>query len=557
MDAYAESGNWQGLVRAFDFAAKREVRLPIELYNQLFKGYVRMGAPFRLVSRLFLRVRALGVRPNRHTYALVMQSAADAGKMRVAEALYDELRALGEADPALRPNEYVVSVLLTGALRARMYARAMQVLREAKERRLPLRPAAYVALVRMHAYKRTPGGRTHALEFAHRFVRSLLDSRNFAIRHVLEEPRVNGMTVVERLYYPLLRAYGKQRRPDKVDELVAEIVGHGSKLSIPTLTAQLDAYRRSYQIGAATAVWKRIFAKGVSIMQPSALYASADGADVVRHADVLRPALSIYIDTLSAAGQHDAIPSVWQACSDAGVAFDGHNWNQLAIALLRAGQVARAFELVEKVLIPLGQRGLTYRVAREPEPDTPLADAAPPPADPPLDRPARRAYMQRRLKRPARRLFRDLSSSALAADAAGPMHVLQQVAPAFSAYRPHRALVRLLKLAYHRLRARAPPEAIGARPAPEGERRIAYERSTYVQSAFLPRLAPEEQVMAKEAAEEERGRIEGRYPAAVGLVKQEEAREKERRRVVGKRVKARRRLLQKELRRMARMRGVV
>ncbi|KAL1761529.1 hypothetical protein FB107DRAFT_201157 [Schizophyllum commune] len=560
MDAYAEGGNWQGLVRAFDFASKspeRQLRLSIELYNQLFKGYLRMGAPFRLVSRLFLRLRELGVRPNQYTYALVMQSAVDAGKMRVADELYGEMKRLGETDPDLRPNEYVVSILLIGALRRRMYARAMQVLREAKEQRIPLRPAAYVALVRMHAYKRTPGGRTHALEFAHDLVRSILDSPNPAMRRALSERPVNGLTVVERFYFPLLRALAKQRRPEAVEELVEEIHARGVRPSIATLTVQLDAYRRTYRLDDATALWQRIFRKGVKIMRPSVLFAGDEGADAKRDTQVLCPALSIYVDALSAAGQHEAIPSVWQACADVGVEFDGHNWNQLAIALLRAGQVTRAFELVEKVLIPMGQRSMSYRTSREPDPETPLAASTAPPMDPPLDRPTRRAYMQRRLKRPARRLFQDVSSGALAKDAAGPMHVLQQVAPAFGSYRPHRALVRLLKLAYHRLRARAPAEVIGPRPTPEPERRIAYERSTYIQSAFLPRLAPEEQIMAKEEAEEVRRQIEARYPGAVALVKQEEVNEKARRRVVGRMVKAKRRLLQREIRRMRRMRTAV
>ena len=72
---------------------------------------------------------------------------------------------------------------------------------------------------------------------------------------------------------------------------------------------------------------------------------------------ILSVPLSIHMDALSAAGEHDEVAHVVQNVKDAGFEYDAYNWNQMAISLIRAGEPMRAFDIVQKVLIPVAMLG--------------------------------------------------------------------------------------------------------------------------------------------------------------------------------------------------------
>ncbi|KAK7676888.1 hypothetical protein QCA50_020144 [Cerrena zonata] len=87
MFAHVEAGNWAGVIRAFDYiqaSTRQGLRMTIEPFNNLLKSYVLIGAPYRVVMDVFRRLREVGVEPDNRTYALVIQSACDAGRMEAA-----------------------------------------------------------------------------------------------------------------------------------------------------------------------------------------------------------------------------------------------------------------------------------------------------------------------------------------------------------------------------------------------------------------------------------------------------------------------------------------
>ncbi len=61
--------------------------------------------------------------------------------------------------------------------------------------------------------------------------------------------------------------------------------------------------------------------------------------------------LSIVIDALSNAGMHGDVAKIWAKVRRAGYGFDAHNWNHLAVALVRARRFEDAFRIIENVLI--------------------------------------------------------------------------------------------------------------------------------------------------------------------------------------------------------------
>ena len=68
-------------------ARGRGVGITLSTYNTLLKAYVLACAPFATVFGFFTRLKELGMRPDKYTYALVVQSACDAGDMDAAKEL--------------------------------------------------------------------------------------------------------------------------------------------------------------------------------------------------------------------------------------------------------------------------------------------------------------------------------------------------------------------------------------------------------------------------------------------------------------------------------------
>ncbi|KAI6130309.1 hypothetical protein EDD16DRAFT_1080607 [Pisolithus croceorrhizus] len=113
MNAHVEAGSWPGVVRIFDYlkaSGYRKIPLTIEVYNTLLKAYVMIGTPFHTVSILFRKLQLTGARPDAYTYALVIQSACDAGLMNVASDLFAEMEdRVGKWEPLRGIEVYVLT----------------------------------------------------------------------------------------------------------------------------------------------------------------------------------------------------------------------------------------------------------------------------------------------------------------------------------------------------------------------------------------------------------------------------------------------------------------
>jgi hypothetical protein len=183
------------------------------------------------------------------------------------------------------------------------------------------------------------------------------------------------------------------------------------------------------------------------------------------------------MDALSAAGAHAEVAALWKTIREHGFATDSHNWNHLIVVLVRAGEIERAFQILEKVIIPSIRhhqaRNELAVVAREPAPPTPLSyDEVPQPQD---DYPStlateegprsRRLYLSTEAREsvvaqlakeregPLRDATVDFSTSDSSAqsqqgrpapDFAHPLHILQQILPSWDTWQPHAAVVKLL-----------------------------------------------------------------------------------------------------------------
>jgi pentatricopeptide repeat-containing protein PET309 len=447
MNAHVEAGSWQGVIRVFDYLSmnpSRQLRLSVEVYNTLLKAYVLIGAPFRMVSSLFDKLQEIGVRPDAYSFALLIQSACDAGLMDVASDIFLEMDKLADHwQSNLHINTYILTIIMSGFLRHGDKRRAKAVYDEMQQRGIHPTAVTFNAILTAYANEKSE----ESIAVAEEFLNSLMDAN--PNEHDWAKPVDGRGSALEHVYRPLMAVYARQSKPEEVERLFQDMLDKGGKPSLGVLTSLLDAYRRAADIGAVLQVWPQIYELALRHSRVDSLFDNqSDSTDAAlrRQGNLLCIPLSIYVDALSAAGKHAEIAEVWKTLQDDGFAFDSHNWNHLAVALVRAGEPERAFEILERVILPYQRQSEQILRSRNQKPDTPLTfDDNPTHEDDPADEspmhgPKKRAEAVKISSRKLREEFYDDDLQ----DFAHPLHILYQISPAWNVWRPHMATLSLL-----------------------------------------------------------------------------------------------------------------
>ncbi|KAI6047532.1 hypothetical protein EDC04DRAFT_2597633 [Pisolithus marmoratus] len=447
MNAHVEAGSWPGVIRIFDYlksSGYRKIPLTIEVYNTLLKAYVMVGTPFHTVSMLFRRLQLTGVRPDAYTYALVIQSACDAGLMNVASDLFAEMEdRVGKWGPRRGIEVYVLTIIMAGHLRLGHKSQAKAVYDDMIAR--GIQPTSITFSQILQAYGNQ--GTADSLRIAEAFLRGIVETDLH--RHVWATPK-SIQSALEELHSPLMTVYSKQRDPKAVERLFEAMLAAGGEPTLLSLTILLDVYRRTDNITAVHNVWEQIWELALRLSRVDELFKSEDKAStdpLSRQSNLLCLPLSIYIDALSAAGHHSVVPEIWLKARSQGFSFDSHNWNHLATALVRAAELDRAFAVVERVILPFQRQSQIVASTRDRFPESPLTfDTAPPN----VDSPATESPLHRQKRRVAavklatRKSGRNLDIDGDPNDFAHPLHILHQILPSWNVWRPHHIILELL-----------------------------------------------------------------------------------------------------------------
>jgi pentatricopeptide repeat-containing protein PET309 len=453
MNAYVTSGSWKGVIRTFDYInSTKRLRLTIEIYNTLLKAYVRIGAPFHIVSKLFAKLEASKIRPDAYTFSLLIQSACDAGLMQTASDIYYEMQERGSR---LLVNVYALTIIMAGFLRIGNKVKAKAVYDEMRVQ--GIQPTSVTFRKILQAYGSE--GTEESMKVAEEFVRSLMSAPS-------EKRAWAGLpygqtTALGQIYGPLLNAYAKQKKPEEVERLFQEMLENGEQPTIGVLTMLLDAYRRTFNIDAIQQLWPQIFQLGIDSSSEELIFPD-NVKDPTRRrlqGNILCIPLSIYIDALSAAGLHLEIAAIWKKFQQIGFTFDSHNWNHLAVALVRAGEPERAFEVVEKVIIPYERQSERMHKSRDRAPRTPFSPDAPPsvdngPPEQPLEVPLHGTGRSHAVQTATDRLSQieeTLEDEEYANDFAHPLHILHQISPSWATWKAHGATLSVLLMVISRL----------------------------------------------------------------------------------------------------------
>ena len=461
MNAHVEAGSWKGVIRAFDYlrsSPTRHIHLTIEVYNTLLKAYVLVGAPFRIVSKLFSKLENAKVRPDAYTFALLIQSACDAGLMNVASDIFLEMDKLADRwQSNLHINAYVLTIIMAGFLRTGDKIGARAVYNDMRERAIQPTSVTFGTILKAYGNE----GTEESIQIAEEFIKTLIDAP-------LEDrawvrPTHGRKSALDHIYGPLMYAYAKRRNLEDVERLFQDMLDMGGEPSLGILGTLLDVYRRTFNIDSVLQLWPQIFQLGLHYSRVSPLF-EGDEYDPTRprlQANILCIPLSIYIDALSAAGLHLEIATVWKTFQKHGFSFDSHNWNHLVVALVRAGEPERAFEIIERVILPYQHQAKRLHMARDTHPDTPLMFDAVASEKVSTCEPRSEAPMHHSLHRvEAVKVATDKLSANVdiddtehGDDFAHPLHILHQISPAWSVWRPHAASLSILLMVLSRLQS--------------------------------------------------------------------------------------------------------
>ncbi|KAL7282567.1 hypothetical protein ACG7TL_004038 [Trametes sanguinea] len=451
LNAHVEAGSWDGVIRAFDYLTtpgRPGAALTIEVFNTLLKAYVLIGAPFRTVANVFRQLGDIDLRPDARTFALLIQSACDSGFMDIAEDLYQEMVRIAqeEKQTSLQANVYVLTIIMRGYLLTGRRLKAKLIMDRMKA--LGIEPNAVTYSHIMKAYSEQT--KHEGTGVAEDLLRSLMSDEKRPWLLVERGRRL----ALETVYRPLLNAYARRELTFDVERVHREMMDAGGEPTLGTLTALLDVYRRTGNIEGVHSIWPEIRRLGQEYTRQNSLLVSGNSSEPAQTelGFILCVPLSIYVDALSAAGEHAEVAHVWKALKDDGLQFDSHNWNHLVTALIRAGEPHRAFDVVENVILKYQLQARRQRGReRDVHPSSPLTLDLPPAEEgdlrlprpeAPLHNAARRAQASER----ATKRMRNMSGidERVSQDFAHPLIMLHQLSPVWNTWRPHGATLTLL-----------------------------------------------------------------------------------------------------------------
>ncbi|XP_006456824.1 hypothetical protein AGABI2DRAFT_122713 [Agaricus bisporus var. bisporus H97] len=345
LNSYVEAGHWDeamSLFKSLEADTKSHLHLTIELYNMILKAYVVMGAPFRVVANLFEKLDDNPrVSPSPHTFALLLQSACDSGYMQAALDIFKEMEKRAKAGAKSLLNAYAFTILISGFLRKGDRERAMAIHEEMLNHGIKPTSVTFNTVLAYYSNKKSE----QDLLLAHQFMTRVANAKEDIVPVEEVETRASPLQLV---YEPVLRGYAASGKVDAFEKLLDELLDAGGQMTVPVLSSMMDLYRQKGRLDSAQKVWEHLVELGMETLK-----AVKFGNDnVTPTTDMLCYPLTIYLDMLCQAGEHEEVLNTWQQYRQLGFRFNFFNWNRLGTYLISAGKYEAAYEIMEHVILP-------------------------------------------------------------------------------------------------------------------------------------------------------------------------------------------------------------
>jgi pentatricopeptide repeat protein len=471
VQCHVNAGSWKGVIRAFDWIRTldhRDIPLDVETYNVALQAYVSLGTPYSHVAKLFTTlIKQKKIKPNWKTYEWLIISACDSEELDAAAEIFVRMEEEMHHFHHYRPI-FALSAIMDGFLRVGQTGKAKEIYDDIVKR--GLKPTAFTYSLIARSYTHTL--KKEQLEQAEKFVTRVTEPG---------DPLWDGYTNVSRalqtIYSPLMLAYVYHNRPESVESLFEQMLNAGGDTNLQALTMMMDVHRRVGNYDRVLELWEDIKELGKKVIEEGEDVMYQMRESVKRRSRLLSPALSIYIDAASASGDHQAVEREWTKFNEDGFIYDSHNWNHLALALVRGGQVLKSFQVVEYVL--LYHLDMTQSIVwdRDLKPKDPFSynstelDAWTPfrhDTYAQMESRAKQRMHRAKMLKPrvrfsvAEQLITEAATRRRqAADAKGEradeenflhdLHILHQVSASWRLWRPHQKIMKVLQIALNRL----------------------------------------------------------------------------------------------------------
>lgn len=359
MNVHIQSGSWPEAVRIFEYLSSKigNTKPALSVYNTMFKAYLLLGAPFKVMARFFLLIKKMGYQPDSFTYSILVLSACEAGMTNVALEIVEEIKA-EQRDKNRNDvlNTHIMTIVMSAFLRVNDKVRAKGVLDDMVSMGLLPTDITYGAIVRAYGVSRLEEDMKQAEQFVKKLLSAPEEMPHLGQSKGRKQPIAN-------LYLPLMATPSENGDVDEVERLYSEFLRAGGRPSVSLYHKLLLAYRQANSIQKTVDIWplvERLAQHEIPFVEPH-----EDGTQPIHMAHIQAP-LSVYLDTLSKFGMHVEVANTWHRLQKNKFIFDAQNWNHLVVVLVRAGQLPRAFEVMESVLLPKeGHNKVNARIAYE------------------------------------------------------------------------------------------------------------------------------------------------------------------------------------------------
>jgi len=453
MNAHVEAGNWDEVFRIFQHLTEMPTtrRLGIDTYNTLLKSYVMMGAPFRQVLKVFLKIQATGAEPDTYTFALLILSATEAGQLEQATDIFQKLRKRRTETGESMIYQHIYTILISANLRLSNRREAKALLDEMIKQRIEPSSETYGAIVKTYALR----GIDKGMEIAEDFVNQI---RETSSADKWAKQTKHRKAPLAHIYGPLLMGYQRRRDIEGVERVYTKYLDAGGEPTIGLLAGLLNTYNQAGDLAKVMKLWPVI----LDIADSDEYEGLIPGEKLQSTKRAIDLPLSIYIDALSKAGMHSEVAKTWTAFQRRGFKFDSHNWNHLIVALIRGAQIEPAFQVLEKVLLPKERARRSAFNSALSDSETPneeklsiAAEFAPViDAEMPMhnNQGRRVASVLGRSDVSPKLELREDDEATLDEAFLNPMRILQVIPPTFNDWRPHNIVLRSLLLVVMQLR---------------------------------------------------------------------------------------------------------
>ncbi|KAG2206555.1 hypothetical protein INT47_008572 [Mucor saturninus] len=385
MNAYAKAGDIEGAENIFQIL-KKKYRPTSHAYNALLYVYTKNNVMDKVLDT-YKRMSKSFVNPNEYTYGILMYFYSRRKEIKSVESLietmqsnnitpgavcwtilmqtYFECDKLDEGKNVMdrmiqagwEPSTVTWSVLINGFIKADKLDLAESALTEVIDR----------------------SKQTITKHHKRRLLKDAVDHVDYdkalpeTIEDILNKASPDGSRTKAKLsaylFSPIIDTYAKAGNFEQAKLSYKTMVELSVPTTLPVFVTLMNIFEQEANYDAVESMWNALYKNNTSKLEnldplfkepipvPDIEYnytnlLTLDEQDSTEISKLLKPkqvspfALSVYVNSLIAQKRYDNVEALWTELSKNRYSFDEHNWNRYIVALVEAGKLDKACQVI-------------------------------------------------------------------------------------------------------------------------------------------------------------------------------------------------------------------